>query len=109
MLHRLLPWGGRTYPDAHLAFRARITLAENPLLADVTLVSITSAKGVIRLKGRVPHASDKARIEEAIRVALHTAGLPYARLVNALHTSQSGPPHRLTDQSAALAPLLDAR
>ena len=90
MLHRWLPRRGYTYHDAHLAFRARITIAEDPLLADVTLVSITSAKGVIRLKGRVPHARDKAHIEGTIRAALHTAGLPYARLVNALQAS-AGP------------------
>ena len=109
MLHRWLPWRGRTYHDAHLALRARIPLAEDPLLADVTLVSITCAKGVIRLKGHVPHARDKTRIEATIRAALHTAGLPYARLVNTLHTGQAGPPHRLTDRPVALAPLLDAR
>ena len=84
MLHRWLPWLGRAYNDTQLAFRARITLAEDPRLTDVTLVSITSVNGVIQLKGRVPHATDKAHIEGAIRRALHTAGLPYARLVNAL-------------------------
>ena len=109
MLHRWLPRRGYTYHDAHLAFRARITIAEDPLLADVTLVSITSAKGVIRLKGHVPHARDKAHIEGTIRTALHTAGLPYARLVNTLHASQACPSHPLTDRPVALAPLLDAR
>ena len=84
MLHQLIPWVGRAYQDAQLAFLARITIAEDLLLADVTRVSITSAHGVIRLKGRVPNGRDKARIEGDIRAALHTAGLPYVRLVNAL-------------------------
>ena len=88
MLHRLLPWLGRTYPDAHLAFRARITLAEDPRLADVTLVSITSAHGVLRLKGRVPQGRDKGRIEGQIRGTLHMAGLLYVRLINTLYAIQ---------------------
>ena len=103
MLYRLLPWIGRTYNDAHLAFRARITIAEDPLLADITLVSIRSVNGVIHLKGRVPHATDKAHIEGAIRIALRTADLPYARLVNAFQASAPRPPHRLADPPARLA------
>ncbi len=72
------------YPDAQLTFRSPITLTEDPLLADATLVSITSVKGGMQLKGCVPHANDKAYIKGAMRTALRTAGFPYARLVKAL-------------------------
>jgi len=52
---------------------------------DLTRVLITCTKGSIRLTGRVPQAQDRARIEADIRRALHTAQLPYRRLVNQLY------------------------
>lgn len=75
MLHRPLSWLRRTYPDVRLAFLARISVADDPLLADVIAVRITSVHGVIRLKGRVLQASHKGRIEATIRGSLATAGL----------------------------------
>jgi len=89
MLHRLWPWPRRIYPDRRLALLARLSVADDPLLADVTHVSITCVQGRIRLKGRVPQASDKARIEADIRGALRTAGLTYVGLVNALQVTQA--------------------
>jgi hypothetical protein len=91
MLHRLLFRFGRRYPDRRLAWLARRSVADDALLADVTCVRITSTHGVIRLQGRVPQASDKARIEADIRDALATAGLAYVGLVNALQVSQASP------------------
>lgn len=90
MLRQLFPCVGRAYPDAQLAFVARITIAEDLMLADVTQVSITSAHGVIHLKGSVRHGCDKGRIEGDIRAALQRAGLPYARFVNALQVRAGG-------------------
>jgi len=61
---------------------AQNALAADPLLTDVTGVSIASAKGVISLTGTVHKITEKDRIEGGIRSALKTAGLKYAHVVN---------------------------
>lgn len=86
MLYRLWLYVSCPYNDVDLAWLARITLAEDTLLTDLTQVGVTSMHGIIHLKGRVPTRCDKARIEADIHRALCTADLPYVGLVNALRT-----------------------
>jgi hypothetical protein len=78
-------WWRWSYPDARLAFLARQAVAADPLLPDLSKVSITCTHGVLRLTGRVPQAQDRVRIEADIHSALHTADLPYRRIVNQLY------------------------
>ena len=84
-IRRLAHWWRRSYPDHRLAWHARQAVASDPLLLDLTRMSITCDRGVIRLTGRVPHASDRTRIEGDIHHALRTTGLPYRRIVNQLY------------------------
>jgi hypothetical protein len=109
MLHRLLFRFGRRYPDRRLAWLARRSVADDALLADVTCVRITSAHGVIRLTGRVPHVSDKVRIEATIRATLTTAGLPYGGIRNALQVSQTRAGIPCADHPVPRVSLLSAR
>jgi hypothetical protein len=109
MLHRLLAGFGRAFPDARLALLARLSVADDPLLADLTRVRITCTGGVIRLKGRVPQASDKLRIEADIQGALATAGLPYVGIRNALQANAMDTRSTRVDRPVLRAPLLDAR
>ena len=73
---------GRKYNDEQLVSHAKNALATDPLLTDITGVSIASAKGVISLTGTVHKLTEKDRIEGGIRSALNTAGLKYDRIVN---------------------------
>jgi hypothetical protein len=73
---------GRKYNDEQLLSHAQTALATDPLLTEVTGVSIASTKGVVRLTGRVHQRTDKDRIEGDIRRAFTTAGLPYDRIIN---------------------------
>lgn len=84
-MHGLVRWLCGAYPDDRLALLARQALAADARLPDLTRVLITCTKGTIRLTGRVPQAQDRTRIEADIRRALHTAALPYRRLVNQLY------------------------
>ena len=81
----LAHWWRWSYPDQRLAWLARQAVAADALLPDLTRMSITCTRGVIRLTGRVPHASDRVRIEADIHHVLATTGLPYRRIVNALY------------------------
>jgi hypothetical protein len=81
----LTHWFRWTYPDDHLAWLARQAIATDASLPDLSRVSITCTRGVIRLSGRVPKAWDRTRIGADIQTALHTAGLPYQRIVNQLY------------------------
>jgi hypothetical protein len=73
---------GRKDNDEQLVTQAKNALATDPLLTDVTGVSIASAQGVVRLTGTVHQLTDKDRIEGDIRSALTTAGLQYDRIIN---------------------------
>ena len=106
MLHCLLSWFGRAYPDARLALLAHLSIADDPLLADVTRVRITSVQGRIQLKGCVPQVSDKARIQANIRGALARAGLPYAGFVNTLQVNTAAALSALANRPTPRMPLL---
>ena len=84
-MHWWARWLCWSYPDDRLALLARQAVAADARLPNLTRVLITCTKGIIRLTGRVPQAQDRARIEADIRCALHTANLPYRRLVNQLY------------------------
>lgn len=84
-MQRFTFWFRRTYADDRLAWLARQAVAADGLLLDLSQVSITCTRGIIRLSGRVPKAWDRTRIADDIRTALHTAGLPYQRIVNQLY------------------------
>ncbi len=84
-MHWLAHWLRWSYPDNRLALLARQAVAADPLLPDLSKVSITCTHGVIRLTGRVPHARGRARIEADIHTALRTAGLPHRRIDNQLY------------------------
>ena len=85
MFVRFRRWLGWGYRDEHLAWLARRAVAADPLLPDLTRMSITCTRGVIRLTGRVPHAQDRHRVEAVIHVTLQTAGVPYKRIRNQLY------------------------
>ena len=84
-MRRIAQWFWRRYPDDQLAFVARKALAEDPRLLDVTRVSITCVKGVLRLTGRVRSRREKEQMEADIQAALQGAGLPYQRILNDLY------------------------
>jgi hypothetical protein len=70
------------YNDEQLVAHAQTALATDPLLTDVTGVTVTSTKGVIRLTGTVHKVTDKDRTEGVIRNALRTAGLQHDHILN---------------------------
>jgi osmotically-inducible protein OsmY len=80
----LSQWFGPKYNDEQLASHARMAIAEDPLVTDVTGVNIASQKGVVSLTGTVHKSIEKDRIEGVVRVALRTAGLKYDRISNDL-------------------------
>jgi hypothetical protein len=84
-MHRFRHWFRWAYPDDHLAWLARQTVAADALLPELSQVSITCTRGIIRLSGWVPKVLDRTRIVTDIHTALHTAGLPYRRIVNQLY------------------------
>jgi hypothetical protein len=84
-MRRIVQWFWRRYPDDQLAFLARKAIAEDPRLLDVTRVSITCVKGVLRLTGRVRSNREKEQMEADIRATLQEAGLPYQRILNHLY------------------------
>ena len=84
-MYWLAHWLRWSYPDDRLALLARQAVAADPLLPDLSRVSITCTHGVLRLTGRVSHAQGRLRIEADIDHTLRTADLPYRRIVNALY------------------------
>lgn len=72
----------KKYDDEQLVSHAQNALAADPLLTDVTGVTVASANGVIRLTGTVHKVTEKDRAEGAIRSALRTAGLKHDHILN---------------------------
>jgi hypothetical protein len=70
------------YDDEQLVAHAQTALATDPLLTDVTGVTVASAKGVIHLTGTVHKVTEKDRVEGVIRNALRTAGLKHDHILN---------------------------
>ena len=75
---------GKKFDDEQIMFHAKNAIAEDPLLNDSELVTITSEKGMIKVIGTVHRTEEKDRIEGVIRNAIRTIGLKYDQLINEL-------------------------
>lgn len=78
---------GSKYDDEKLLSIAKVAIAEDPLLPDVTGIALKSEHGVVSLSGVVHRDSEKVRVEKAVRQALETTGLRFDHIVNELKAS----------------------
>jgi osmotically-inducible protein OsmY len=78
-------WFGTKYNDDRLVTQAESAVAEDPLVNGSSAVRIHSENGVITLTGRVQRATDRDRVEGAIRSALRATGSKFERIVNDLN------------------------
>ena len=73
---------GTKYNDAKLVEVVEKALASDPLIADPTVFTVDSTKGVVRIAGVVHRLQGKDHVEGTARSALRNAGLKMERIDN---------------------------
>lgn len=75
---------GNKYQDEQLISHAQTAIVEDPLVSNVSKVSVSSEDGVVTIEGTVHTEREKDHLEGSVREALRTTGLKYERVVNNL-------------------------
>lgn len=73
---------GSGFNDEKLLSLVELTLREDPLVKDHSLLSVASENGVITLRGHVAKALEKDHIGTAVENAIKNSGLKFERIVN---------------------------
>jgi len=73
---------GSGFNDQKLMSLVELTIREDPLVKDHSLLSTTSENGVITLRGHVAKALEKDHIAAAVEKAIKNSGLKFERIVN---------------------------